>query len=303
MRQAVELSPKNPEYLMRLGLILTMQERPKVAAIFFERALKLDPDNLTLRRHLAGSQWQGGRLDSAQENIEFILKANPRDSEALLMLGMVLIDAGRFPAAHEAAEKAAKATPSSDQAYAVRGMAEMRMQRYTEAAKSYGQAVELNPKAPDVNLGLAMSQWAAGNIAESFAIFEQGLKRFPEDASHCLEYGRLLLKSAKPDDSTAETRVIALLQDALRLNPSLPEAHYLLGDLALRRGNPGKAFEHLEQAVKLDPGSSKIHFALSRTHRRLGRMEDAAREEGVFQQLKAREEAAPAAPLLVGGLE
>ena len=62
MRQAVELSPKNPEYLMRLGLILTMQERPKVAAIFFERALKLDPENLILRRHLAGSQWQGAAL-------------------------------------------------------------------------------------------------------------------------------------------------------------------------------------------------------------------------------------------------
>ena len=303
MRQAVELSPKNPEYLMRLGLVLTMQERPKVAAIFFERALKLDPNNQTVRRHLAGSQWQAGRLDASQENLEVIIRANPRDSEALLMLGMVLMDAERYPAAHAAAQKAAKAMPSSDQAYAVRGMAEMRMQRYTEAAKSYGQAVELNPKAPDVNLGLAMSLWAAGNIAESFTIFEQGLKRFPEDAYHCLEYGRLLLKSAKPDDSTAETRAIALLETALKLNSSLSTAHYLLGDLALRRGNAEKALQHLEQAVKLDPGSSKIHFALSRTHRRLGRMEDAAREEGVFQQLKAREEAAPAAPLLVGGLD
>ena len=302
MRQAVELSPKNPEYLMRVGLILTMQERPKVAAIFIERALKLDPVNLTLRRHLAGSQWQGGRLDASQENLEVILKANPRDSEALLMLGMVLMDAGRFPAAHSVAQRATQVMPSSDQAYAVKGMAEMRMQRYTEAAKSYKQAVELNPKTPDVNLGLAMSLWAAGDITESFAIFEQGLKRFPEDAYHCLEYGRLLLKSAKPDDSTAETRAIALLQNALTLNRSLPEAHYWLGDLALRRGNPEKALEHLEQAVKLDPGSSKIHFALSRTHRRLGRMDDAAREEDVFQKLKAREEAAPAAPLLAGGL-
>ena len=303
MRQAVELSPKEPQYLMRLGLVLAMQQRPKVAALFFERALKLDPDNLTVRRHLAGSQWQAGNLAASQENLELILKANSRDSEALLLLGMVLIDAGRYPAAHAVAQKAAKAMPSSDQAYAVRGMAEMRMLRYTEAAKSYGQAVELNPNVPDVSLGLAMSLWAAGNIAESFAIFEQGLKRFPEDAYHCMEYGRLLLKSAKPDDSTAETRAIALLQSALTLNRSLPEAHYLLGDLALRRGNPEKALQHLEQAVKLDPGSSKIHFALSRTHRRLGRMDDAAREEGVFQTLKAREEAAPAAPLLVGGLD
>ena len=303
MRQAVELSPKEAEYLMRLGLLLSMQERPKVAALFFERALKLDPNNLTVRRHLAGSQWQSGRLDASQENLEFILKASPRDSEALLMLGMVLMDAGRFLAAHAAAQKAAKAMPTSDQAYAVKGMAEMRMQRYTEAAKSYGQAAKLNPRALEVNLGLAMSLWAAGNIAESFAVFEQGRKRFPEDAFHCLEYGRLLLKSAKPEDSDAETRSIGLLENALTLNPSLPEAHYLLGDLALRRGSPEKALQHLEQAVKLDPGSSKIHFALSRTHRRLGRAEDAAREQGLFEQLKAREEAAPAAPLLVGGTD
>ena len=303
MRQAVELSPKDSEYLTRLGLILTMQERPKVAAIFFERALKLAPNNLTVRQHLAGSQWQAGRLDASRENLELILKAKPRDSEALLMLGMVLMDAGRFPEAHAVAQRATKAMPSSDQAYAVKGMAEMRMQRYTEAATSYGRAAELNPNAPDVNLGLALSLWSAGNIAGSFAIFEQGLKRFPQDAYHCLEFGRVLLKSAKPNDSTSENRAMALLQAALTLNGSLPQAHYLLGDLALRRGNPEKALQHLEQAVKLDPQDSKIHFAMSRTYRRLGRMDDAAREEDVFQKLKAREEAAPAAHLPVGGLE
>ncbi|MFN8009451.1 MAG: tetratricopeptide repeat protein [Terriglobia bacterium] len=302
MRQAVELSPKETEYLVRLGLLLTMQERPKVAAIFYERALKLDPNNLAIRRYLAGSQWQSGRLDASEENLKIVLKTNPRDPEALVMLGMVLLGTGRFLDAHAAAQKAAKAMPSSDQAYAVKGMAEMQMQRYTEAAKSYGKAVELNPKAPDVNLGLAVSLWDAGNIAESFAVFEQGLKRFPEDPFHSMEYGRLLLKSAKPNDAASETRAVGLLQDALKLNPSLPEAQYLLGDLALRKGDPEKALQHLEEAVKLDPGSSKIHFALSRTYRRMGRMDDAAREEGEFQKLKAREEVAPASPLLVGGL-
>ena len=177
----------------------------------------------------------------------------------------------------------------------------MRMQRYTDSAKSYAHAAELNPNAAEVNLGLAMSLWAVGNIAESFTTFEQGLKRFPGDAYHCLEYGRLLLKSAKPNDSTAETRAIALLQTALKLKPSLPEAHYLLGDLALRRGKPEEALVHLEQAVKLDPEGTKIHFALFRTYRRLGRKEDATREEEAFQKLKAKEEAAPAAPLLAGG--
>lgn len=303
MRQAVELSPREPQYLVRLGVILGMQHRPEAAAESFESALKLDPGNLTARRHLATSQWQLGRLAAAQENLDLILKGEPGDPQALLLLSMVLIEARRYAAALAAAQTAADAMPSSYRAYSVKGLAEMRMQRFTDSAKSYARAAELNPNAPEVNLGLAMSLWAAGSVSESFERFEQGLKRFPRDAYHCLEYGRLLLKSAKPNDAAEETRAVALLQAALKLNSSLSDAHYVLGDLALRKGNAEEASTHLEQAVKLDPERSKIRFALFRTYRRLGRTEDAAREEEAFQKLKAKEEAAPAAPLLVGGLD
>jgi Flp pilus assembly protein TadD len=301
MRQAVELSPKEPEYHARLGVILGMQRRPQAAAECFESALTLDPENLGVRRNLATTQWQMGHLAPAQENLELILKADPQDAQTLLLLSMVLIDARRYAAALAVAQQAAEAMPSSYRAYSAKGMAEMRMQRYTDSTKSYKRAAELNPNAPEVDVGLAMSLWASGNIAESFATFEQGLKRFPGDAFHYLEYGRALLKSAKPDDSATESRAIALLETALKLKSSLSEAHYLLGDLALRRGNPQEALVHLEQAVKLDPEGAKIHFALLRTYRRLGRTEDAAREESTFQKLKSKEEAAPVVPLLAGG--
>lgn len=303
MRRAVELSPKEPQYLVRLGLILGMQHRPEEATLCFENALKLDPGNLAVRRNLAASQWQMGRLAAAQETLDLILKTEPEDAQALLLLGMVLIDARRYHAALAVAQKAAEAMPSSYRAYAVKGMAEMRMHRFIDSAKSYARAAELNPSAPEASLGLAMSLWAAGSISESFATFERGLKQFPGDAYHCLEYGRLLLKSTKPNDSADETRAMALLETAVTLNGSLSEPHYLLGDLALRKGNAEEALQHLEQAVKLDPEGSKIHFALFRAYRRLGRTDDAAREEAAFQKLKAAEEAAPAAPLLMGGLD
>jgi tetratricopeptide (TPR) repeat protein len=256
-----------------------------------------------VRRNLAATQWQMGRLASAQENLELLLKADPGDTQSLLLLGMVFIDARRYAAALAAAQTVAEAAPSSDRAHAVKGMAEMRMQRYTDSAKSYARAAELNPNAAEINLGLAMSLWAAGSTAESFATFERGLKRFPRDAFHCLEYGRLLLKSAGPNDAVAEARAVELLQTALKLNASLSEAYYLQGDLALRRGQPEQALQHLEQSARLDPESSKIHFALFRTYRRLGRNDDAVREEEAFRKLKAKEEAAPAAPLLGSALD
>lgn len=58
MRQAAELSPQEPLYQARLGLILGMQHRPEEATACFENALKLDPSNLAIRRNLASSQWQ-----------------------------------------------------------------------------------------------------------------------------------------------------------------------------------------------------------------------------------------------------
>jgi tetratricopeptide (TPR) repeat protein len=298
MRQAVELSPREPQYLVRLGLILGMQRRPQEAAESFESALKLDPDGPAARRNLAASQWQMGRLAAAQENLELVLKAEPGDNQALLLLAMVLIDARRYPAALAVAQKAAEAMPSSYRAYAVRGMAEMRMARYADSAESYARAAEINPGAAEANLGLAMSRWASGSVAESFATFEQGLKRFPGDAYHCLEYGRLLLKSARPGDSATETRAVALLERALTLNGSLSEPHYILGDLALRKGNTKEALAHLEQAVKLDAEASKVHFALFRAYRRLGRLEDAARHEEAFQRFQAIVRLSPARRVL-----
>jgi Tfp pilus assembly protein PilF len=46
----------------------------------------------------------------------------------------------------------------------------------------------------------------------------------------------------------------------------------------------------LETAVKLDPKSSKNHYALAQVYRRLGRTQDAARQVQLFQSLKSKEE-------------
>jgi len=301
MRQAVELTPKDPLYLARLGLILGMQNKPEEAIACFENALKLDPDDVAIRRDLAASQWQIGQNSAATENLEIILKAGRTDPQTLLLLAMVYISAKRYAPALAAAEQASEALPSSYKTYAVKGMAELRLHRYMDSEKSYQRAAELNPNAAEVNLGLALSQWTAGHVQQAFATFEVGLKKFPNDAYHYQEYGRLLLKSAKPNDLAAQTRSAALWQNAILLNSSLPEPHYMLGDLALQKGNAQEAVQQLEQAVKLDPNESKIHFALYRAYRRRGRSEDAARELQAFQKLKAQEETTPPVPLLTGG--
>lgn len=89
LRRAVGLSPNNPHYLSELGGVLGMERKLEESTTCFEKALKLDPGNLAVRRNLASNQWQAGRFEAARRNLQRILVVNPRDPRTMLMLGMV----------------------------------------------------------------------------------------------------------------------------------------------------------------------------------------------------------------------
>ena len=69
--------------------------------------------------------------------------------------------------------------------------------------------------------------------------------------------------------------------------PSQAEPHYQLGNLSLLNDRPAEALRYLQTAAKMDPKSSKIHFALRRTYSRLGRTEEAKKELDLYNVLKA----------------
>jgi Flp pilus assembly protein TadD len=125
---------------------------------------------------------------------------------------------------------------------------------------------------------------------EAATTFEQGIKRFPRDCGHYLEYAQMLLKLAETGDSTPEIHARVLLNTAVAIDGSLSEPHYQLGNLALRQGRTDQALEHFETAKKLNPQDSKIHYALARAYRRLGLESKATEEFVAHTKLKSKEE-------------
>jgi tetratricopeptide (TPR) repeat protein len=462
-RRAVDLSPRNVEYLTELGGILGMQRKLEDSTVYFEKALKLDPTSSALRRNVASNQWQMGRFAEARENLKRVLAAKPGDTRTILMLGMVaeslkdyseaarllesvqslvkeqpesiaalarvyyhagqkekarntlnqllanssgdrglflgaqaaataedyetaetlfrsirsaypdpatlgyqtglvqyraghfdrcqntlagLLSSSRasidtynllalcyhkqgrsaeairildesieriphteadylklgnmllenriFAAAHETAKRAVALAPNSERAYQLKGTVELDLNFYKDAIQSFSRALQLDPSSAEAHLGLAMAQWGAGKTSEATASFEEGIRRFPRDSPHYTKYARMLLElGAQIGDSGAESHAVLLLQKAISLNPSQPDAHYELGNLALSKGNTRQAVQELEAAAKLDPGSSSTRYALSRAYRRLGRNEEASKEMQVYNKLKAEEDATP----------
>jgi tetratricopeptide (TPR) repeat protein len=454
LRRAVELAPNSPTYLADLGVILGMERKLAESNHYFEKALRLDPANISVRRNLAANQWQLGEMGKARDNLEKILKVEPRDGDSILLLGMVeenlkhyaaavrllnfvpslveqrpesiaamvrsyyrtedkqkarqflrsllegpadaqkvylggqvaleaedfetaedlfasiksgypdpsklgyflalaryragkfracqdtllntltgsqassdfydllgwcyakqdklreavdafdqaialapsqescyldlgtvLIDHQRNDVAQELAKKTVEQFPNSFRAYMMRGITEAYVGYLTDAIKSLGRAVELNPDSPEANYDLAMAESAAGFTQEATATLERGTNRFPKDAPHFQEYAAFLVDLAEGGDAAAETRAISALKNAISLDSSLPEPHYLLGRLDLKDGKADEAAQELELAEKLSPQSGKIHFALSRAYRRLGREDKAAEQLKAYESL------------------
>jgi Flp pilus assembly protein TadD len=99
LRRAVALDPNNAGYLADLGGILGMERNLKQAGVFFSKSLRLDPANRMVRRDLAANEWQLGEFAPAKENLERLLREDPKDKGSTLLLGMVEANLKNFPRA------------------------------------------------------------------------------------------------------------------------------------------------------------------------------------------------------------
>jgi protein O-GlcNAc transferase len=230
-----------------------------------------------------------GRPKEALQALEESVALAPAEEANYLDLTKVLLAQHALPAALQAAIRTTDTFPRSAAAFELRGLVEMGMGQFTDAVRSYAQAMGLDPSQPDSTLGLAQAQFAAGMTKDAAANFETGLKRFPRDVRFKAQYAAMLLRQSETGNVESATRAEQLLRSALTLDPSLSDAHYQLGNLALKRDRMGEAQQHLEQAVRLDANNVPAHFALSRVYRRLGRRSQAAHEMDLYESLKRAE--------------
>jgi type IV pilus assembly protein PilF len=99
LRKAVGLAPSSAAFLSNLGTILAMEKKLEESTTFFERALKINPGDLGVRRYLAANLWQLQRYAQAKQDLLIILKAQPGDPQSTLLLGMVSENTGDYIAA------------------------------------------------------------------------------------------------------------------------------------------------------------------------------------------------------------
>jgi tetratricopeptide (TPR) repeat protein len=161
---------------------------------------------------------------------------------------------------------------------------------YDQAARHFFEASDLNPADPNPYMFLGKVQ--SIEITQS-AGFAERLGRFarlqPDNAWANYYYAVGLWKQRKdPGDFQTPARVRALLENAVRLDPSLAAAYLQLGILYSDRKDFPKAISAYQKAIEVSPILEEAHYRLAQAYGQTGEKLNARKELDIYSQLSKK---------------
>ena len=320
-RRALAMRPTWAEGWWSLGTIEYDRNAYREASQAFEKLVALQPKSGTARVMLGLCQFELGMEDTALESLRegrrLGVPTDPQFREVMLYHeGVLLQRKGRFEAAQEILGQMCRQTPYPSEVNLAMGAVALRVRdrqlpaagtancqvmqksgeatclaaqkKYDEGRQQFEVLLAGNPQYPNLHYAYGKFLLDANDNDAAVAQFQAEINSNPNDA-----ISRLRIASAKYRIDSAAGLPYA--EEAVKLDPSLPLGHYLLGLLLLDTDDYLHAIPELEMAQKSFQDQPKIYFALASAYSRAGRHDDAARARETFVRLNKEQESKPEA--------
>ena len=323
LRQAVQLAPQEFEYLALLGIALGSEQKLQESDLYFERALRLDPSDVAVRRNLAWNQFQLGQLEPAKANLQKVLKLKPDDSQATLVLGMVEEELKDYRTAVRLLESVpdqVRQRPESIAALArvyyslgnkvkaretlgglqhqslgpeaafLGGQVAAEMHDFETASSLFSAVWQTYPDTAKLGYNLALSEYRSGQFVQG----ERTLQRVIAAGRESSDLYNLLAWCLYKQDNFKGAA--AALDRAIALDPA-DETNYLDGGMMLLEHHLyGAALDAAEKVLEVAPDSYRGHRLKALVELKMGRVNDA---ESLYRKAL---ELNPADPQAITGL-
>ena len=248
MQAALNMQPKHPAALEIMGIIKGLQNKPLEAAIFFKKALKLDPNNQGLQYNLAKSNLDGKNFQDALIQHQKLVKNFPLNLDAWVNLGMTYLHLNRDAEAVKAFEECLKVNPSHKEALVNIGAAFKNLKEFDNAILYADKAIQIDPHYAEawLNRGVALKELKQ-NI-EALASYEKALDINPGYLDGLINKGTLLTELKRYQDA------IHSLDSALNAHPDNPGAWSNRGVALKELKQNIEALASYEKALDINPG-------------------------------------------------
>jgi tetratricopeptide (TPR) repeat protein len=216
------------------------------------------------------------RPDSAVDVIRLLNRDFPDDPEVLYLSSQIYSELST-----RASQRLLTAAPGSPQAHQLNAEVLEMQEKPNEAAEEYRKVLALNPRAPGIHyrIGRLLLAGPPGSttLGDARREFEEELTIDPNNASAEYELGEMARQARQWDHA------IEHFARAAQLEPGFTEALIGLGKSLVSAGRAQEAVTPLENAVKLEPQNPNAHYQLSFAYRRLGREPEAQKELAAYK--------------------
>ncbi|HEV2269389.1 MAG TPA: tetratricopeptide repeat-containing glycosyltransferase family protein [Steroidobacteraceae bacterium] len=198
-----------------------------------------------LLRH-AVARHQAGDISQAIVAYQRLLATDPRNPDALHMLGVALAQRGAFNEAVPLMRAAAELCPASAMVHLNLGNALSSLERYPEALQCYERVTALEPQnaQTQVRRGIALAK--LGRLVEAESSFVRGAVLNPQDPDAHYNLGNLYGLERRHD------LAVASFSRALEFHPGYSDARFNLALLRLLRGELRAGWELYEERFASD---------------------------------------------------
>ena len=302
-RIALHLHPDDANAETNLGSALAETGNPVEAKLHFQRALQIDPNHKMARENLEQiSSEVPATADPRQ--IEAPQPKQTTSPETAFAQARRLAQQGKFDEAIGQLESLVTKQPDAKGLAHELGIVYYKKGDYLKALENFKKALEENPGDSEAIQLKGLSYYLSGRPAEAIAPLEKVQTWYPSanvDASYILGICYMQTKDfpssrkafakmfAVPPDSAASYLFTARMmlrfdfdvpaeeyaKKAVELDPKLPLAHSLLGEIYLYKSRIPEATEQFQKELELNPGDAAVYYKLADAYSRAQKYEEA----------------------------
>ena len=191
--EALQLAGDSAHSHYQVGLLYHHQGDPATGALYYRKAIALQPELVTARLQLGIALTELGEPDAAIAQLRQALALQPDLTAAHSQLGLLLTQQGALEQAKDHFAAAARLAPESNSAHHNLGLALANLSQWDKAIAEYQQALGLAPNDSSTHLNYGMALEAQGNRTGAIEQYRAVLRLKPGHAT-----ARARLKALRP---------------------------------------------------------------------------------------------------------
>lgn len=261
------------------------QGKNSVAQLYAQELVKANPNNPTAHILLGDALWSLGQAKAAGDEYLTAEKLAPSDGAVQANLGLFYAREKKFPEAENELKSAMQAAPSSLVVLTDYSNFLVLQKKIPQANDLVSQFLTKNPNDSGAHLLKGRLDLAANNKAAALSETQESVRLDPKNVDAYLQSGEIYQA-----EGNNEAAVQAYEQGA-QLSPSSAPILTKIGDLYLNEGNLAKAAEQYQRALNIDPTFAIAANNLAWVYAEQGQNLDVAL--GLAQKAKAQSPGVP----------